>query len=35
VDVVQQTALLDSLPLDVLAVEQDRLPPAEVDVGWR
>jgi hypothetical protein len=31
--VVQQAALLDGLPLDAFALEEDRLSPAEVDVG--
>ena len=30
---MQQASLPDGLPLDALAVEQDRLSPAEVDVG--
>ena len=32
---MQQAASLDGLPLDALALLQDGLPPAEVDVGWR
>jgi hypothetical protein len=31
--VVQQVALLDSLPLDAFTLEQDRVSPAEVNVG--
>jgi hypothetical protein len=33
--VVQQAVLLDGLPLDALAVEQDGRPAPEVDVGRR